>query len=83
MLNCKDVAHLVASDEFATAGPFMKFRVRMHLFMCRSCRRYVQQLRIIGEAAKEKWHKLVPSQDVINRLENSILEDALGNKPDR
>ncbi|MDJ0766990.1 MAG: hypothetical protein QNJ97_28710 [Myxococcota bacterium] len=82
MLSCKDVVDLVANDGLAEAGPFMKFRIRMHLFICASCRRYARQLRTIAEVAKEKLNQLVPSQETINRLETSIIEDALHRKSD-
>ncbi len=52
MLNCREVTRLVASDQLQTAGWRTRLAVRMHLFMCHHCRRYVEQLRAIGRAAR-------------------------------
>ena len=80
MLNCKEVSRLVSSDELASAGVVMRARARFHLLICRECRRYAEQLRIIGTAAREKMRTLVGDKETIARLERSILDDAFGAK---
>jgi hypothetical protein len=82
VLNCKEVSRLVSSDELATAGAIKRLRARFHLLMCRECRRYADQLRIIGTAARDKVRSLVPERETIARLEKSILDDAFGAKRD-
>ncbi|MEE8349367.1 MAG: hypothetical protein V3R94_07345 [Acidobacteriota bacterium] len=74
MLNCKEVSRKVASDHLATAGPWERFRIRFHLFMCRHCRCYDEQLREIDSTAQELWND--PSQDraSIDRLQREVLE---------
>ena len=78
VLNCKEVSRLVASDELRTSGVVTRLRVRMHLLICRHCRRYVEQLRIIGTAARANMRNLVGDKETLARLENSILDDAFG-----
>ena len=80
MLNCKEVSRLVSSDELENVGAVKRFRARLHLLMCRECRRYVEQLRIIGTAAREKMRNLVGQKETIARLEKAILDDAIGAK---
>ncbi len=78
MLNCKEVSRIVASDELESLGVLKRFRTRFHLLICRECRRYADQLRIIGAAAREKVRKLIRDEESITRLEKSILDDAFG-----
>lgn len=80
MLNCKEVSRLVSSDELATVGAVKRFRVRFHLLICRECRRYAEQLRIIGAAARYEMRSVVLGHETIARLERSILDDAFGAK---
>ena len=80
MLSCKEVSHLVSSDELESVGAVKRFRARLHLLLCRECRRYAEQLRIIGTAAREKMRNLVGDKETITRLEKSILDDAFGAK---
>ncbi len=80
MLSCKEVSRLVSSDELESVGAVKRFRARLHLLLCRECRRYAEQLRIIGTAAREKMRNLVGDKETITRLEKSILDDALGAK---
>lgn len=76
MLRCKEVARRIASDEFAEAVWTERLAVRLHLFMCRHCRRYAAQLRAIGVAARKIWGP--GSQDTPAQLERQILERSLG-----
>ena len=78
MLNCKEVSRLVASDELASAGVILRLRARFHLLICRECRRYADQLRIIGTTARDMMQSLVLDTAVLARLEKSILDDARG-----
>ena len=80
MLNCKEVSRLVSSGELEIAGAIKRLRARFHLLMCRECRRYADQLRIIGIAARDKIRSLVPDRETVSRLEKSILNDAFGTK---
>ena len=77
MLNCKEIAHLIASDELAGAVWSDRAFVRLHLLMCRDCKSYAAQLRAIGAAARDRSHSDVADRTSFERLQNSILERCL------
>jgi len=52
MLQCNEVTRLYASDAVRTAPLRTRIALRLHLMMCRSCRRYVRELRTIGRAVR-------------------------------
>ncbi len=76
MLNCKEVTRKVASDDFSEASPWERFMIRLHLMMCRHCRRYETQLRNIRRAARSLRDQPA-DEDTLERLETQIL-DKLG-----
>ena len=50
MLKCRDIARM-ASDQLDRPLPFrQRVSFRMHLLMCRLCRRYVRQLVLLRRA---------------------------------
>ena len=77
MPSCKEVARLIASEELADAGRSKRALVRIHLLMCRHCRRYAAQLRAIGAAAQDRWDSGARDRAALERLERSILERCL------
>lgn len=52
MLTCREVARRAAGGEMEGAGWMSRLAARLHLMMCRHCRRYVEQLRRIGAEAR-------------------------------
>ncbi len=74
MLNCKEVARLVASEELVEAGWLTRASVRLHLLRCHHCRRYAAQLRAISTAALERGGFGPTDLQALKRLERSILE---------
>ncbi len=78
MLKCKDVTRKIASDELAEAGWGERLGVRLHLLLCRHCRRYKEQLRSIGNAARNLWGSRSQDPPTLERLERRILEQSLG-----
>ena len=82
VLNCKEVSRIVASDELDGLGALKRIRVRFHLLICRGCRRYAEQIRIIGAAARERVRSLVVDKGALARLEKSILGGAFGAERD-
>ncbi len=52
MLKCRDVEQKIGSDAILNAGIMERLAVRMHLAMCRHCRNYARQIRVIGQAAR-------------------------------
>ncbi len=77
MLNCKDLTRKIASDELAEAGWRERLGVRLHLLLCRHCRRYKAQLRAIGAAARNLWGPRSQDPPTLERLERQILERSL------
>ncbi len=77
MLNCKEVARLVASDELADAVWSDRALARLHLLMCRHCRGYSAQLRAIGNAARDRRDSDVADRAAFEGLQNSILQRCL------
>ena len=74
MLTCKEVSRSIASDELSTAGWRQRLATRLHLLMCRHCRRYARQIDQIGQAAKEIFSDQPPEPESRERLRSSILE---------
>ena len=74
MTNCKDVTRKIASGEFREAGWREWLSVRFHLLLCRLCRRYEAQLRVIGAAARKLCGPLSQDPSTLERLERQILE---------
>ncbi len=82
MLSCKEVARKIASDEFQGAGWRERLAVRLHLLVCRHCRRYKAQLRSIGTAARNLWGLHSEDPPKLDRLERQILERSLSGPED-
>jgi anti-sigma factor ChrR (cupin superfamily) len=68
MLTCREIAELVT--EYAEGGLSLADRIRfqMHLGMCRSCRRYVRQVKATVAALGR-----LPAPDMSAELEGELL----------
>ena len=71
-LNCREMTRTLSSDELADAGWPRRLVVRLHLFMCKECRRYQEQMQAIGEAARKAFRG-PGDQEVLGRLQDGIL----------
>ena len=80
MVNCKEIARVLGSDGLADAAPSQRARVRLHLLFCRHCRAYAAQLKAVGTAGRELWGSCTGEHETLERLEQSILDQALGEK---
>lgn len=76
MLSCKEVTCLLAGDELEKANWGRRLAVRIHLRICRHCRRYAAQLQAIGRAARSLWGVRPADEDLeaLKRLEEAILK---------
>ena len=74
MMTCREVARLIASDGLEGAWWGRRFGARLHLLMCRHCRRYAEQLRAIGACARKRWGRQSEDPATLRRLEREILE---------
>ena len=74
VLNCKEVTEIISSDQLLKTGGWHRVAVRAHLLMCRKCRRYQEQIRQIGAAARQMWRSQPDEAVVLDRLEDQILK---------
>ena len=73
MLTCKEVASSISSDWLERSGWRRRLEVRLHLLMCRYCRRYAAQIRALNAAAAKLCEATAPDRETVTRLEDSIL----------
>lgn len=53
MQRCDEVTRAVAREELRDASWRRRVSVRIHLLMCRACRRYTRELAVIAEATRQ------------------------------
>jgi len=53
MIRCKEVATLLSMDQLTTQSVWRRLAVRVHLMMCRHCRRFARQLALLQQMALE------------------------------
>lgn len=61
MLSCKEIAHTVSTEDVTPVGWRQRLSVRLHLMMCRHCRRYSEQMQALGDAARSVFQQ--PPED--------------------
>ena len=83
MLTCKDVARAVGRDDLRTGSWTTRLRLQLHLLMCRHCRRYVAQVRAIGEAARSVFRKQGDDTQALERIRERVLGGAKTSSTDR
>ncbi len=71
MLTCKEVSTMIASDDLSRRPWRTRLGIRLHLMMCRHCRRYKAQLAAIADAVRGFYRSQSPPTD---ELEKTILE---------
>jgi hypothetical protein len=74
MLTCKEVSSSIAGDGLERSGWWRRLEVRMHLLMCRYCRRYAAQIRAVNAATRGLFERTVPDRETVARLQGSILD---------
>lgn len=72
-MRCRDVARAIAAGELEQVPLGRRVAVRLHLLMCRHCRRYAAQIRAIGQAARELFREAPAEQAVVERLREAVL----------
>ncbi len=76
MLTCKEAARAIGQDDLRTGSPTTRLRLRLHLLMCRYCRRYAAQIRAIGKAARSALRDQSVDTQSHERLRERILKDS-------
>ncbi|NOT09649.1 MAG: hypothetical protein HOP28_15765 [Gemmatimonadales bacterium] len=89
MLTCREVSHDLAADLLRHAGFGRRFAIRAHLLMCKSCRKFAQELEGMGEAIRrlaasgEPWASDASAEErILARLRDSRARDARGGAAD-
>ncbi len=72
MLSCKEVASSISSDGLERFGWRYRLQVRLHLLICRYCRRYAAQIRTVNAATRSLFE--TTDREAVTRLESSILD---------
>ncbi len=72
MLRCNEVAMILASDQLQDAGWMRRLSLRMHLAMCRRCRRYAKQIALLGDQARRMWTATAADESALQRIEETL-----------
>lgn len=75
MLRCKEVTRLYASDDLRHAPWRKRMAVRVHLMMCRSCQRYVRELKAIGKAVRLSAQEDALDEERLKALLQRVVSD--------
>ena len=73
MLTCKDVATAIGQDDVRPVPTWRGLALRLHLLMCPHCRRYANQIRAIGTAARRLLRERGEDSKALERLREAIL----------
>ena len=73
MLTCKEVSTSISSDRLERSGWWHRLEVRMHLLICRYCRRYAAQIRTVNAATRGLLESTASDCESVEKLEGSIL----------
>ena len=86
MLTCREVTQLVGSDNVRVAPLRIRMAVRLHLAMCRHCRRYRRELQAIAVAARRHVSTLFGAESADHermlRIQSAVLREVRGTHPD-
>lgn len=80
MLNCKETAYAVSTEDVVPVGWGQRLAVRLHLMMCRHCRRYAKQMQAMGNAARDVFQhppkdpSSPESPENLAKLQSDILD---------
>ena len=78
MHNCRDVAYLISSDGLEHAGWPTRLLTRLHLRLCKHCRRYATELAKLGSICREAARADSVDPKTVERLEGAIMDYAMG-----
>jgi len=72
VLKCNRVSQLVSTGELTELGFMKKMELKMHVFMCVHCKRYVNQIQAIGRGARDMAGGREAEPEQIVRMEKEI-----------
>lgn len=70
MLSCKHIVDLGTDYLDQELGFWKKTEMKMHLMICRHCRRYMKQLKLTI-AMLSRWQLKQPSQEQLEQLKSN------------
>jgi len=69
MLSCRELIEKTTADpELLEPGHSLGWSVRLHLMMCRHCRRYVRQLRLLLGLLSARQRQQIAEADTVDRI---------------
>jgi len=72
MLSCAEVSRILASDHHRDTNWIRRLSLRLHLAMCRHCRRYEKQLDMIGIEARRSCKTTDEDESALQRIEQAL-----------
>jgi anti-sigma factor ChrR (cupin superfamily) len=81
MMSCREVARAVAAGELDALPLRRRALVRLHLLLCRHCRRYAAQIRALGRAARELCGEAPADPAAIERLRAALRKSRADGRP--
>jgi len=72
MLSCKDISHLTSELLDNKLSFSMRVKVKLHLLMCHSCRRFVKQMRTTVDTIKQ-LKPTKPKEEEVNQQVEKIM----------
>lgn len=77
MLRCRDVEQQASEYLDQELTPLLQLRFRMHLLICRNCRRYIQQLRLTVSSLKQlKPAPLSDTDALVEKMRRQVSEES-------
>lgn len=74
MLSCKETVLILSSSKELTFR--QKLELGAHLFMCKHCSAYSNQLKALANQLKKSYQELTKTEpDRVHELENKVLEN--------
>ena len=73
MPSCREVTRAITAGELEKAPFRQRLGLRLHVMLCRHCRRYARQIRAIGMAAREILRRPIGADESLERLRAALL----------
>jgi hypothetical protein len=70
MLTCKEITEQSDGYLAGDLGFYQKLQVRIHLMMCRYCRRYIRQLRLLVRTVRRLYGST--SSDQVDKIMRAV-----------
>lgn len=77
MLKCKEFVKIISSDvdQFAHKSWLELLQIRMHIFICHRCHKYVKQLKLIRNEVKNIFLDQIKNQEhSIKKIEDDVIK---------